>query len=176
MLISEFVKKYKNTKQKDSLVSSIIDKKYISYATKVDLSNRIVNTCSYKEINGKKMFVLNSPMRYILFVRSIIEQYTKLEFDKIPDTDLIDLSRDIDLLEESHSTKAIITAIGEDVDAFSTILNLVLDDAIDNNRSMVSFLETKVEAFSIVADSILKSFDDPKVKEKIIQFINERKE
>lgn len=174
MLISEFVKKYKEETEKEKLLASIVTRKYISYNTKVDESRKIIKITSYKDINGKETFILNSPMRYIFFVVSIIEQYTNLEFDKIAGSEINDVSRDIDLFEEYNITKKLFHYIGEDIDAFTTILNLVLSDEMENYRSIVPVLESKMEALNLVMDNFIKAFEDPRVKDNVIKFISNK--
>ena len=171
MLISEFTKEFQNSKQKDKLIQKHIIKKYIPYTTKFNLAKKIVTTCSYKEVNGKRMFILDSPMRYLLYVRCIIEEYTDLDFDLIPETDLFDLSKDIDFLEENHITEDIIKIIGRDADDFSKIINLVLSDEIDNNRSLIPFLETKMQTSSLVFSAIENVLNNENIQEKLINII-----
>ena len=176
MLISEFVDEYNKTEDKDELFSTIVTKKYIPYVTKIDEAKRIIKTCYYKEINGKDTFVLNSPMRYIFFMGAIIEQYTNLEFDKVPDSDIRDLSKDIDLFEEFDISKELMQFIGRDINTFTTIINLVLDDEIDNNRSIIPFLENRSEMLYMAIDALGKAFESPEIKDKIVQFINNKPE
>ena len=171
MYISEFIKQYNESKQKNACVKKHIKQEYIPYETKISLAQKIVDVSMYKDVNGKKTFVLNSPLRYMLFIQAIVDYYTDLEWDK--DGDQLKISEDFNLIEANGITETIIAAIGDDVTRFTTILNMVVDDTTDIHRSMVPFFETKLEAVSLALNSITQAFDDPAIKDKITNFIGE---
>ena len=169
MLVSEFAKKYNESKQKSALVNKHIKKTYINYETKIALGQNIVDTCMYKTINGKKTFVPNTPLRYMLFVQAIIDEYTDLEWDTKDNE--IDVLTSINDLEKYGASESIFAAIGDDITKFTTILNMIVDDVTDLNRSIVPFIETKFEALNIVFDTLSQAIEAPEIKDKIAEFI-----
>lgn len=188
MNISEFVSKYLELKQQpkqkvnqqikpeETFVNKHIKTRYVPYATKIDMSKSIIKFCMYKEINNKKVFVPNSPQRYCLFVQAIIDLYTDLEWDTtiLDGEELRDISRDFDLLESNGLVEVLFSIIGEDISKFTTVLNMVLDDEVSTNHSVVSFLETKLETLSIMSNSIFDAFEDPVIKDNIVKYIQDK--
>lgn len=171
MLISEFVEKYNEAKQKNAFVNKHIVTNYITYETKISLARNMVEISMYKDINGKKVFVPNTPMRYMLFVQALIDSYTDLEWDKTDDGAL-KVSESFNNLEKNGLVEIIIAAIGDDVTKLTTVLNMVVDDAVDANRSIVPFLETKTEAISMLFDTFSQALESPGIKEKIEELVN----
>lgn len=172
MLVSEFVTKYQGSKQKNSLIEKQIKTKYISFETKIALSSKIINMSMYKEIMGKKVFVPDTPNRYQLFVQAVIQSYTTLEWDAIEGNEqMSDISKDFNLLEENGLVEVLFAAIGDDIQKFTTVLNMKVDDEIDLNRSIVPFLETKLEAMNMAFDSISQIMEKPEIQEKIMELI-----
>lgn len=188
MLISEFVSRYLELKQQpkqkvnqqikpeETFVKKHIKTRYVPYATKIDISKSIIKFCMYKEINNKKVFVPNSPQRYCLFVQAIIDLYTDLEWDTtiLDGEELRDISRDFDLLECNGLVEVLLSIIGEDISKFTTVLNMVLDDEVSTNHSIVSFLETKMETLSMAFDSMFDAFEDPVIKDSIVKYIQDK--
>ena len=178
MLISEFAEKYNTSKQKDAFVKKHIKTTYIPYYQKIDAVRQIVKATMYKNINGKDTFVINSPLRYFLFVRTVIELYTDLEWDKFEKEKEIDgfivqydISKDFDILEQNGLIESIMNAIGDDFTKFTTVLNMVVDDEVDLNRSIIPFFETKFEAVSMLLNTFEQALQTPEIKSKITQFI-----
>lgn len=173
MLISEFVEKYNEAKQKNAFVNKHIVTNYITYETKISLARNIVEVSMYKYINEKKRFIPNTPVRYMLFVQALINSYTDLEWDKTDDGAL-SISESFNNLEKNGLIEIIIAAIGDDVTKFTTVLNMVVDDTIDTNRSIVPFLETKFEAISMLLDTFSQALENSEIKEKINQMLAEK--
>lgn len=177
MLISEFVEKYNEAKQKNAFVNKHIVTNYITYETKISLAKNIVEISMYKDINGKKVFVPNTPVRYMLFVQALIDSYTDLEWDtKVNEQgeSVLDVSASFNNLEKNGAVETLIAAIGDDVTKFTTVLNMVVDDETDLNRSIIPFLETKFEAVSMVFDSLSQAIETPEIKEKITQLLENK--
>ena len=177
MLISEFVEKYNEAKQKNAFVNKHIVTNYITYETKISLARNIVEVSMYKYINEKKRFIPNTPVRYMLFVQALIDSYTDLEWDtKVNEQgeSVLDVSTSFNNLEKNGAVEALIAAIGDDVTKFTTVLNMVVDDETDLNRSIIPFFETKFEAVSMVFDSLSQAIETPEIKEKITQLLENK--
>jgi hypothetical protein len=146
MDIGKFIDKYTkaNSQQvKDGMLDKCVVATYVPYETKVAESKNIIENTCYKMVNGKKVFYVDTPTRYILFIKVIITYYTDLEFD--PMNTLLQ----INLLEQYGLIDLIVSRIGPDYDKFQTVLNMTLDDVMTNERSLVSYLENMAESFSM---------------------------
>lgn len=177
MKISEFVKKYQNSfanateAQVAAFIKKHITKTYIPYEVKIGKSNDIVEYSMYKKVGDKKIFALSSPLKYVFFVQSVIDNYTDLEWDTNEDG-TFNISEGFNLLEENNLTGLIFEAIGTDIDRFSTVLNLTIDDEINMNHSLVGFIESKSDVLSMVFNSFLDAIDSPIIKDKIQSIID----
>lgn len=146
MDIGKFIDKYikANSQQiKDVMLDKCVVATYVPYETKVAESKNIIENTCYKMVNGKKVFYVDTPTRYILFIKVIITYYTDLEFDPI------NTLLQINLLEQYGLIDLIVNRIGPDYDKFQTVLNMTLDDVMTNERSLVSYLENMAESFSM---------------------------
>lgn len=155
--ISEFVNGYKLAKDKARYIEPHITAKYIPYEMKTAQAKQITDFAMYKKVNGKEVFWMNTPLQYQLFTQTIIKMYTDIDLADGADTseDIGAILRGFNKLEESQAMSDIITAIGPDFQVMQTVLKMTADDAIANN-SLISWLDTKYEAFNMV----FKTFED----------------
>lgn len=142
--VDEFVKQ-KDYASKQRYVNKHIITTYLSYAKKIEESEKIIE---YSAQNNNEQFYLNTPLRYMLFVMSVIKNYTDLTFDT---TNAID---QFDLLEKHGIVKIVINSIEEDYERFNTVLNMLFDDYMINNRSTTSFLEQKINTLLKAIEAI----------------------
>lgn len=164
MKILEFVEGYNESKQKKAFVDKHITKHYLPYEDKIVQAKNIIERSSYQEVNGESIFKLNAPMRYMMFIISIIELYTDIEWEltEIDGKENADKLSGFNLLEETNLTEVILNSIGADIKRFETILNMVLDDTLDENRSLVPFLETKIKSMGLwlnILENALEKLD-----------------
>ena len=148
MTVKEFVTNYNKTKN----IEKHITKTYLSYAEKIALCNMILkNTCYEKVSEGRKIFKINTPSRQMLFLLSIIDQYTDIDINwKNP------LS-DFDELSETKLLGEIIKAVPEsEITQFSSLLDMCLDDLMTNTRDLMSWIESKGESLGMALDAILE--------------------
>ena len=86
----------------------------------------------------------------MIFMVQIITRYTDIE----KDDDIVGL---FEKLDELNLVNAIISKIPErEFTSYNTILNMMQDDYMENNRSVVSFIETKVKALGLSLDTLLE--------------------
>lgn len=156
MKISEFVDGFKKSANPHKYVTEHIKCKYIPYTEKIMAANKIIAASSYIEINGVKIFKPNTASKYMLFVSSIIQLYTDLEYEKDDDGNSL-IIEGFDLIEESGTTEIITEVIGIDVKRFNTVLKMCMDDTIDQERALVPFLDTKFQAMKIGMDYLGES-------------------
>lgn len=142
-----FVKLYTDSREKEKFVAKYITTTYLPYALKMAEARRIVERSSNVDIDGKQMFAVSSPMRWVLYVVSVITNYTSLEFSS-------DVMADFDLLNAAGAIETIFGVLGKDVDEFNTVLNMTFDDYLSNNRDIVTFLENKFAALGTLFNSI----------------------
>lgn len=151
-----FVKLFNDIKDRDSekelekkraFVQKYIAKTYMPYAYKMAESRRIVEQSTNVDVDGTKLFATSSPMRWVLYVISVMIYYTSLEFSD-------DVMADFDLLDGSGIIEFIFAAIGRDVDTFQTVLNMTYDDYMTNEHDMVSLIERKFAAIGKIVDGV----------------------
>lgn len=140
MDIGKFIDEYVATKDpgaKERLAKKHVKTTYVSYAKKIDDAKRIVKHSCY---DADERFMVNSPMRYMLFIICVVTNYTDLEFSKE------NTLEQFDLLLKHGIAETLISIIGNDYGSFETVLNMTFDDEYENNRSITSFTEHKMEA------------------------------
>ena len=125
MDIGKFITDYSKSasaKIKEDMIKKHVVATYIPYETKMAEAKHIIEGSSYKDIDGKRVFWMNAPMRYILFMKIVISYYTDLEWDQN------NFLLQFNLLEQYEITDQIVAIIGRDYEKFQTILNMTLDD------------------------------------------------
>ena len=134
MLISEFVKLYKdkkiaNTKIAPDAVGNFIKEnvnitKYIPFVVKRDLAELIVQQCT-EEVDGVKEH--DAIESYMRFVVAMIETHTDLGFSDDPVTDY-------DLLAEAGLLMPVIDMFRADYDESNTVLKMALAAELESNN------------------------------------------
>ena len=143
MKIEEFIEEYKKAKDKKAYLRKRIKREYVPFEEKVALCDKIRDHAMLKEVNGKQIFFMSSPVVYELFVCVCFSNYTDVEIGRGED-----MLKSFNILEEYDLYKLLLSQI-QDVERFYTVLCMTKDDAITNN-SIVSFLETKFDSLNIL--------------------------
>lgn len=168
MTPKEFVEAYERAPQKDAFWQRNIKDVYVSYFQKIAEAHTIVNYSMYKEVNGRKVFWKDSPSLFQLFMCRLIAHYTSI--------DLGDNSAEgFDELNRAGLINEIVTHIPEkEYKEWSTILEMVANDEMENSRSFAGYLDTKLEAISILMNTLIEN-DDIKnaISDRIVQFANQ---
>ena len=150
MTVKEFITNYNKTKN----IEKHITKKYVPYAQKVSLCDRIVRSTSYEEVAGKQVFKINTPARQELFLLNMIDLYTDI------DINWKDSLADFYALSESGLLGGIIKEIPEsEITLFSSILDMCVDDLMTNTRDLVSYIDGKIESISLGLNALLDAID-----------------
>lgn len=159
MDIGKFVEEFDKAVAKDRaqkkasetirLIKKHITNPYVSYEVKMSEANKIADLSMYTTVDDKQIFKMNSPLRYMLSMMAVVRCYTDLEWDKTNAT------IQFDILESRGFFEILVNEIGPDYDKFQTVLSMVVDDKLTNERSLVSFLETKVEALGTTLNTVL---------------------
>ena len=144
MKIVDFINTFKGTEHKEKLIQKHITKPYMNWLIKVAEAENIVQKSCYDKDGN---FRLNSPLRYYLYIITIIKNYTDLEF-----TDGETMS-EFNLLEE-NGVNDMIVGMTDDVARFTKAMQMTLDDHMENYRSLVGYVDGKKDALMTVLDSI----------------------
>lgn len=163
MNTKEFIEEFNAAVDKEKYVAKHIVKKYLPYAMKLDLCRRIIDVSMYATINGVKVFKPDTPVRYLFFVMAIVENYTDIKFNSGNGDDVAlgqQNLESLDLLEENGAVDVIMAVIGADIQKFNTILKMMIDDAIDMERSLVPFLDTKIQAWQMSLSALDNALKD----------------
>lgn len=175
--VKDFVEEYeKQTADSDRskfLKTKLKTEKYLPYADKVSLSKRIVEGSSYAITNNNGVLnttdtiAFNSPMRYILFVMTVINKYTNIEVN------FKDVMPEFDALNFNNLIEAILAKIGEkEINEFNTVLDMVLDDFVANKyqfknyiSEIIAKLGSYVEKCSPLIDNIANKMENMSEKD-----------
>ena len=169
--VKEFVKKYNTFNSKDAkrkyLESMIIEDKYVDYLVKVKYARDILAiSCIDKDTGEIKM---DSCKKYILYICTLINLYTKFEITSnkaVESYDLLDMNKLVDPILElmpEHEYKT-----------FNTIFKMCQDDLMTNNYEIHGFINRKIKnAYPYISKQvspllnnlteILNNLDDDKV-------------
>ena len=154
MTLEKFIAQYKVASDKEKFLEERIKVKYIPYNEKIVLCKAVVKNTMHTTINNKEIFLLDSPGEFLFFHLMLIKKYTDIDID-MKDNPLVVY----DSLDELGLIDALIGSIPDsEYIKFKTILDMVKDDTYENERSLVSFLETKIDALTVSIDSISGAF------------------
>ena len=156
MDIGKFITNYtkSNSQQiRDEMIKKHVVATYVPYETKIGESLHIIDTSCYKTVNDKKIFWIDSPMRYILFMKAVVMLYTDLEFDTT------NAMIQFNLLEQYNIFEKIIECIGTDYEKFQAVLNMTLDDRMTNERSLAARFDSIGESIAMATEQVLTALD-----------------
>ena len=140
--VEEYEKQLTNDDKAKFLKSKLKTEKYIPYADKLTLAENIVKHSSYAMVkeDGKlrqtDKIALNSPMRYILFVMTVVDKYTNIEvnFNNImPDFDALNFNSLIEVIFEKVGDK--------ETAEFNTVVDMVLNDFMANKYQFKNYID-----------------------------------
>lgn len=151
MKVNEFVEKFKKNKMLD-IKKELEVKEYIGIAAKEELARVVLDNCT-TEINNE--IHINSLERYLLFIISVINIHTNLDFSD-EDNSALD---DYDALCENGLIDKIIGTFKEDYDACEIVLNMMTTDRLQSSmtieKKIYSFFDNVSEIVQHATDSLL---------------------
>ena len=144
--VKSFVEEYEKCSNNDDkakfLKSKLKTEKYMPYADKLTLAENIVKHSSYAMVkeDGKlkqtDRIALNSPMRYILFVMTVVDKYTNIEVN------FGNIMPDFDALNFNSLIEVIFEKIGDKETAeFNTVVEMVLNDFMANKYQFKNYID-----------------------------------
>ena len=147
MKIDEFIKKYNDVKDKDKFLNDCIITTYVPYHEKMtDCEMVIISTTKIEN-----EFRINSPMRFMLFITTLLSRYTEIGKDE-------DVLTVFETLDENDLIDKIISKIPErEYTSYNTILNMELDDYMENNRSITAYISGKIKDLEIPVKSLFEA-------------------
>lgn len=122
---------------------------YIPFADKRELCKNVLDACCTKQ-NG--LVKIDSVTRYILFTISVIEKYTKLEFNADDDYDSLD---EYDMLCENRLLNPILELIGDEYAACNNMLNMMMEDVVANNNTVEAVFGHALDKVSDSLDGLI---------------------
>lgn len=163
--VKSFVEEYEKCSNNDDkakfLKSKLKTEKYMPYADKLALAENIVKSSSYamvKEGDALKQtdrIALNSPMRYILFVMTIVDKYTNIEvnFKNImPDFDALNFNGLIEVIFDKIGTK--------ETAEFNTVVEMVLNDFMANKYQFKNYINDALSKVSGIVEKCVPLIDN----------------
>ena len=139
MKVDEFIRKYNSSKNKDDFLDKCIITQYIPYHEKMSDCDMIVIATTKTE----QGFRINSPMRFVLFIVTLINRYTKIGEDE-------EILSVFETLDENNLLDLIVSKIPKkEYESYQTILNMVLDDYMENSRSILAYIDNKINELKI---------------------------
>lgn len=152
--VEEYEKCSNNEDKAKFLKSKLKAEKYMPYADKLTLAENIINHSSYAMVKEDGVLkqtdriALNSPMRYILFVMTVVDKYTNIEvnFKNImPDFDALNFNGLIEVIFEKVGYK--------ETAEFNTVVDMVLNDFMANKYQFRNYIN---DTLSKVSDLVEK--------------------
>ncbi len=151
MKIDEFIKKYNNAKDKRDFLSNSLVVNHIPYVEKIADCQRVVDATS--TLDG--IFKLNTPVRAAFFSVNMISKFFGID---IEDSNLIDIYEKLDEINLVNELMSIIPE--RERETYYAILGMVNDDYFENNRSIISFIETKLNTIGLSVDALLSGITE----------------
>lgn len=164
MKVDKFIKDYDMAVKSKKDINAFLNKRkttdYISYAEKMSEAKKIIDFTSYiTEKDGNKRFSQNSPMRYFLFVLLLLRSYTDIEIDNEKSV------QEFDLINKRRLIPKFVELIGEEeYTEYQTVLNMVLDDEMENFRSLAGYIDNKVDLFNTLLSAIEQNQPEEVIK------------
>lgn len=150
LTFEQFVIKYKVVKDKEKFIKEHIKDIHIPYSEKLVICQNIINNTSHIG----EVYKVNTPARNMFFNLTLIDRYTDIKIDFTNAVEIYNKFDELDFIS------LVMNHIPEkELIDFDTIYHMVINDEYENNRTIVSFLETKVKALEITLNSLIEVFE-----------------
>ena len=153
--VEEYEKQIVDADKGQYIKTKLKTEKYMPYADKLIVAENIVNSSSYaivKEdgvLKKTDRIAINSPMRYVLFVMTIVDKYTNIEVN------FQNIMPEFDGLNKNGLIEVIFEKIGDkEMAEFNTVVEMVLNDFISNKFEIKNYIS---EALSKINNLVEKS-------------------
>lgn len=140
MTAKEFVALYDSdtTKNKTAVAKELKVTPYINYEEKIALAENIVNSANINKETGN--IVLNSPLRFVFFVFTVINKYTNV---RLGAGGMLD---DFNTLNSHGLVEYLMKQIPEkELSEFTTVVDMVADDLMTNKYEPHAYVNNVLE-------------------------------
>lgn len=157
----KFIDEYNVANDKTKYVQKHMLNSYVPYEDKVAECRKIIDIASHKMVTVNdqehKIYWNNTPMQHMFYILTLISLYTDLEWIKDSGDDNENL-KVYNELSKNGSIYIIISLITPfEKQSFDTVLNMVEEDTYENERSIPSYLDTKIDALELMLTSVLNN-------------------
>lgn len=156
MNYTDFVKGYKNAKEKERWVGKVIKTTYLPYSVKKTEAQQIARISSHiiNEDGSEGMYKRDTASQYFLTQIRIITNYTDLEMNDA------DVTKVYDELSESGALDMILALLPEsELKMFKAMVDMAMDDIYINEADVGAVLSTKLEAFRLIAETAMSALE-----------------
>lgn len=162
--VEKFINKYNDilhnfsNEEAINFIKKRIITDYVEYSKKIAECKEIIKNSNYKtiELNGheKTIYYKNTPNQYFSFICRLIINYT--DIDILQDNVVVNY----DLLNKSGLLTIILSAIPEtELSEWTRLLEMIDSDEYENNRSLVSYIDNKLDALELTSETIIQTLD-----------------
>lgn len=159
--VEEYEKQSTDADKAKFLRSKLKTEKYIPYADKLAIAENIVKSSSYAmvkedgELKQTDRIALNSPMRYILFVMTVVDKYTNIEVN------FKNIMPDFDALNFNSLIEVIFEKVGDKETAeFNTVVDMVLNDFMANKYQFKNYINETLSKVSGLVEKCAPLIDN----------------
>ena len=156
MTVDFFIKQLPMNKDKEKYFDEkIMNPKYVPYEEKTAKCENIIRSTSVvkDETTGVEIYKRNTPACNLFFNLTLIDLYTNI------DIDFTHALKDYNALEERGCIDEFLKRIPKtEYVLWQKMIDMVANDYMENERSIVSFFETKLGAVDKTAESIAEVF------------------
>lgn len=153
MIITEFVNGFKSANDKEKFVKKHITRTYVPYEEKVSRCQRIIDNSMYVNEESGRRFRPNTPLRYELFIITMVQCYTDIEYEY--DNTLSGFNA----MAECGADAYIMDAVKNDVGIFQSVLDMMVDDVVDSERNYVDYIDTKIDVIVGMTKAFIEAAD-----------------
>ena len=163
--VENLVKLYKEDKTADkkNFYSQLKVGGYVPYMQKAQIAQKIFDATCMED--GR--IVLNSPIRYLMYCRTVLDLYTNIKLSEknpeVDDDDTIGLvmMAEFDALNSLGLIEAIFAKIPErELNEFNTVLDMVSNDAMTNKTGVYGFFSDIVNRLIAVLNGLAELTKD----------------
>ena len=158
MNVEDFIAAYKKSANTGiTITNRLQENQYIPYEEKQADCERMVHATSWKQNGDQELFWINSPSRWYLFAINIINRYTDIEFSA-DGTELLKEYNDLVQCGALDEIMSIIRSkdwLAREYAEYETMLNMVLNDATQNNQSAVNFFKGLNDDVKVIVEQLL---------------------
>lgn len=148
--VKEFTNKYSKIVRDDdkmTLLKSVVKDRYISYAEKCNIAERIVKATSYitikdKNNNENQKLHFNSTAQYMLYCLNVVDNYSSITID------YTNCTEEFDMLNKNGVFDEVMQLISErELKELRMVLEMIQDDLIQNEYETHAFISNQVARF-----------------------------